>query len=165
MNPNMHRQSSATAVLPMPVQVCREWLTAKLHNSPRLAEVLGVQKDAVLVASTGVIGMQLKMDRIEARIDMLAPALDGSIEAGHLAAKAIMTTDTVPKEVAVTFEIGGKKVTMGGMCKGSGMIHPNMCTMLGFITTDANISKALLQEALSEDIKDIQYGSVYVIHH
>ena len=79
--------------------------------------------------------MQLKMDRIEAGIDMLAPALDGSIEAGHLAAKAIMTTDTVPKEVAVTFEIGGKKVTMGGMCKGSGMIHPNMCTMLGFITT------------------------------
>ena len=120
----------------------------------KAAEVLGIEKDAVLVASTGVIGMQLKMDRIEAGIDMLAPALDGSIEAGHLAAKAIMTTDTVPKEVAVTFEIGGKKVTMGGMCKGSGMIHPNMCTMLGFITTDANISKELLQEALSEDIKD-----------
>ena len=123
-------------------------------TAAKAAEVLGIQKDAVLVASTGVIGMQLKMDRIEAGIDMLAPALDGSIDAGHLAAKAIMTTDTVPKEVAVTFEIGGKKVTMGGMCKGSGMIHPNMCTMLGFITTDANISKALLQEALSEDIKD-----------
>ena len=118
------------------------------------AETLNVDENSVLVASTGVIGMQLKMDRIEAGIDMLAPALDGSIDAGHLAAKAIMTTDTVPKEVAVTFEIGGKKVTMGGMCKGSGMIHPNMCTMLGFITTDANISKALLQEALSEDIKD-----------
>ena len=118
------------------------------------AETLNVDENSVLVASTGVIGMQLKMDRIEAGIDMLAPALDGSIDAGHLAAKAIMTTDTVPKEVAVTFEIGGKKVTMGGMCKGSGMIHLNMCTMLGFITTDANISKALLQEALSEDIKD-----------
>ena len=123
-------------------------------TAAKAAEVLGVQKDAVLVASTGVIGMQLKMDRIEAGIDMLAPALDGSIEAGHLAAKAIMTTDTVPKEVAVTFEIGGKKVTMGGMCKGSGMIHPNMCTMLGFVTTDACISKQLLQEALSQDVKD-----------
>ena len=123
-------------------------------TAAKAAEVLGVQKDAVLVASTGVIGMQLKMDRIEAGIDMLAPALDGSIEAGHLAAKAIMTTDTVPKEVAVTFEIGGKKVTMGGMCKGSGMIHPNMCTMLGFVTTDAKISKKMLQEALSEDVKD-----------
>ena len=123
-------------------------------TAAKAAEVLGVQKDAVLVASTGVIGMQLKMDRIEAGIDMLAPALDGSIDAGHLAAKAIMTTDTVPKEVAVTFEIGGKKVTMGGMCKGSGMIHPNMCTMLGFVTTDACISKKLLQEALSEDVKD-----------
>ena len=123
-------------------------------TAAKAAEVLGIQKDAVLVASTGVIGMQLKMDRIEAGIDMLAPALDGSIDAGHLAAKAIMTTDTVPKEVAVTFEIGGKKVTMGGMCKGSGMIHPNMCTMLGFVTTDAKISKKMLQEALSEDVKD-----------
>ena len=123
-------------------------------TAAKAAEVLGIQKDAVLVASTGVIGMQLKMDRIEAGIDMLAPALDGSIDAGHLAAKAIMTTDTVPKEVAVTFEIGGKKVTMGGMCKGSGMIHPNMCTMLGFVTTDVKISKKMLQEALSEDVKD-----------
>ena len=123
-------------------------------TAAKAAEVLGIQKDAVLVASTGAIGMQLKMDRIEAGIDMLAPALDGSIDAGHLAAKAIMTTDTVPKEVAVTFEIGGKKVTMGGMCKGSGMIHPNMCTMLGFVTTDAKISKKMLQEALSEDVKD-----------
>ena len=123
-------------------------------TAAKAAEVLGIQKDAVLVASTGVIGMQLKMDRIEAGIDMLAPALDGSIDAGHLAAKAIMTTDTVPKEVAVTFEIGGKKVTMGGMCKGSGMIHPNMCTMLGFVTTDAKISKKMLQEALGEDVKD-----------
>ena len=123
-------------------------------TAAKAAEVLGVQKDAVLVASTGVIGMQLKMDRIEAGIDMLAPALDGSIEAGHLAAKAIMTTDTVPKEVAVTFEIGGKKVTMGGMCKGSGMIHPNMCTMLAFITTDAKISKKALQAAMSSDVED-----------
>ncbi|MGN0204120.1 MAG: bifunctional glutamate N-acetyltransferase/amino-acid acetyltransferase ArgJ [Coprococcus sp.] len=124
------------------------------ETAAKAAEVLGIAENAVLVASTGVIGMQLKMDRIAAGIDMLVPALDGGIEAGHQAARAIMTTDTVPKEVAVTFELGGRTVTVGGMCKGSGMIHPNMCTMLGFITTDACITKELLQEALSEDIKD-----------
>ena len=124
------------------------------ETAAKAAGVLGIEENAVLVASTGVIGMQLKMDRIAAGIDMLVPALDGSIEAGHQAARAIMTTDTVPKEVAVTFEIGGRTVTVGGMCKGSGMIHPNMCTMLGFITTDICIAKELLQQALSEDIKD-----------
>ena len=75
-------------------------------------------------------------------------------EAGTQAAEAIMTTDTRSKQVAVTVDIKGKKVTVGGMCKGAGMIHPNMCTMLGFITTDINISKELLTEALKEDIKD-----------
>lgn len=84
----------------------------------------------------------------------MAPKLEGSREAGLEAAKAIMTTDTEKKEAAVEIEIGGKTVTVGGMCKGSGMIHPNMCTMLGFITSDVDISKELLQEALSEDIKD-----------
>ena len=84
----------------------------------------------------------------------MAPKLDGSLEAGTEAAKAIMTTDTVKKEVAVQIEIGGKTVTVGGMCKGSGMIHPNMCTMLGFVTTDAAISKEMLQKALSANIKD-----------
>ena len=84
----------------------------------------------------------------------MAPKLEGSREAGLEAAKAIMTTDTEKKEAAVEIEIGGKTVTVGGMCKGSGMIHPNMCTMLSFVTTDAAISKELLQEALSEDIKD-----------
>lgn len=118
------------------------------------AEILNVAEDSVLVASTGVIGMQLPMERIAAGVKMMAPELSGTIEAGTEAAKAIMTTDTVKKEVAVTVEIGGKTVTIGGMCKGSGMIHPNMCTMLGFITTDAKISKALLQEALSESVKD-----------
>ena len=118
------------------------------------AEILGVAADSVLVASTGVIGMQVPIDRIKNGVKMMAPKLEGSLEAGTEAAKAIMTTDTKKKEVAVQIEIGGKTVTVGGMCKGSGMIHPNMCTMLGFITTDANISKALLQEALSEDIKD-----------
>ena len=123
-------------------------------TADQAAKVLGIPASAVCVASTGVIGKQLPIDRIMAGVEALAPKLADGVKAGNAAAKAIMTTDTVPKEVAVTFEIGGKKVTMGGMCKGSGMIHPNMCTMLGFITTDANISKALLQEALSEDIKD-----------
>ncbi|WP_178623554.1 bifunctional glutamate N-acetyltransferase/amino-acid acetyltransferase ArgJ [Frisingicoccus sp.] len=118
------------------------------------AEILNIPETSVLVASTGVIGMQLPIDRIKAGAAKLAEIKTGTIEAGHEAAKAIMTTDTVPKEIAVEFTLGGKTVTMGGMCKGSGMIHPNMCTMLGFITTDAAISKELLQEALSEDIKD-----------
>jgi glutamate N-acetyltransferase/amino-acid N-acetyltransferase len=118
------------------------------------SEILGIPADSVLVASTGVIGMQIPIDRIVNGVKMMAPELEGTIEAGTAAAKAIMTTDTVKKEVAVQVEIGGKTVTIGGMCKGSGMIHPNMCTMLGFVTTDINISKELLQEALSEDIKD-----------
>ena len=118
------------------------------------AEILGVAADSVLVASTGVIGMQVPIDRIKNGVKMMAPKLDGSLEAGTEAAKAIMTTDTKKKEVAVQIEIGGKTVTVGGMCKGSGMIHPNMCTMLGFVTTDAKISKKMLQEALSEDVKD-----------
>ena len=126
---------------------CRE--TAKAAS-----ESLGIPEDSVLVASTGVIGMQLPIDRIANGVKAMAPKLEGSREAGLEAAKAIMTTDTEKKEAAVEIEIGGKTVTVGGMCKGSGMIHPNKCTMLGFITSDVDISKELLQEALSEDIKD-----------
>lgn len=118
------------------------------------AEALHIDADSVLVASTGVIGMQLPIDRITDGIRMLVPALSHTAEAGTDAAKAIMTTDTVKKEVAVQIELDGKTVTIGGMCKGSGMIHPNMCTMLGFLTTDAAISKELLLEALQEDVKD-----------
>ena len=118
------------------------------------AEALGIPGDSVLVCSTGVIGMQLPVDRIAAGTKMLAGALSDSMEAGDQAAQAIMTTDTVSKQVAVEIELGGKTVTVGGMCKGSGMIHPNMCTMLAFVTTDAAISKELLQEALSEDVVD-----------
>ena len=117
-------------------------------------KLLGVPAEAVLVASTGVIGMQIPVDRITAGIEKLVSVKSGTLEAGHDAARAIMTTDTVPKEVAVQVEIGGKTVILGGMCKGSGMIHPNMCTMLGFITTDINISKELLQKALSTDVVD-----------
>ena len=118
------------------------------------AEVLHVPEDAVLVASTGVIGQQLPVDKIEAGVAKLAPFLSGTREAAATAAKAIMTTDTKPKEVSVSFPVGGKTVTIGGMCKGSGMIHPNMCTMLSFLTTDAAISKQLLQKALSTVIAD-----------
>ena len=118
------------------------------------AEVLGISADSVLVASTGVIGMQLPMDRIRDGVALLANAKADTEEAGLEAAKAIMTTDTKPKYAAVQVEIGGKTVTVGGMCKGSGMIHPNMCTMLGFVTTDAVITKEMLQKALSEDIRD-----------
>ncbi len=117
-------------------------------------ESLKIPMESVLVASTGVIGMQLPMDRIQKGIEAMAPNLDESLEAGNKAAKAIMTTDTREKEAAVQFEVNGKTVTVGGMCKGSGMIHPNMCTMLAFVTTDLAISKELLQEALSEDVKD-----------
>ena len=126
---------------------CRE--TAKAA-----AETMNVDADSVLVASTGVIGMQLPIEKLAAGVRAMAPKLQGTLEAGNEAAKAIMTTDTKEKEVAVEIEIGGKTVTIGGMCKGSGRIHPNMCTMLGFVTTDACISKKLLQEALSQDVKD-----------
>ncbi|MCQ2508964.1 MAG: bifunctional glutamate N-acetyltransferase/amino-acid acetyltransferase ArgJ [Lachnospiraceae bacterium] len=118
------------------------------------AEVLGISADSVLVASTGVIGAQIPIDKINAGIRMLSPMLSNSREAASVAAQAIMTTDTVQKEVAVQAEIGGKTVTIGGMCKGSGMIHPNMCTMLSFITTDADISKEMLQTALSAVVQD-----------
>ena len=117
-------------------------------------ELLDIPADSVLVASTGVIGMQLPLDRITAGIGKLAEAKADSLEAGLDAAKAIMTTDTVPKEIAVEIEIGGKTVTLGAMCKGSGMIHPNMCTMLAFVTTDVNISKKLLQKAVSAAVVD-----------
>ncbi len=115
---------------------------------------LGIPANQVLVASTGVIGMQLPMEKLAAGIGAMAPSLGRTGEGGHQAACAIMTTDTKPKEAAATFEVGGKTVTIGGMCKGSGMIHPNMCTMLGFLTTDLAISKELLQEALKTDVQD-----------
>ena len=117
-------------------------------------ELLGIPGDAVLVASTGVIGMQLPLDRLKEGIRKLTETKAEGPEAGADAAKAIMTTDTVPKQIAVEFELGGNKVTLGGMCKGSGMIHPNMCTMLGFLATDACISKEMLQKALRADVVD-----------
>lgn len=117
-------------------------------------EMLGVPYESIAVASTGVIGMQLPVDKLVAGVEKMSSGLDDSLDAGTRASKAIMTTDTVNKEIAVTFEAGGKVVTLGGMSKGSGMIHPNMCTMLGFLTTDLAIEKELLQEALSEVVVD-----------
>lgn len=118
------------------------------------ADALEISPQSVLICSTGVIGMQLPMEKMTEGVRMLAKAIKPGEEAGTDAAKAIMTTDTRNKQVAVKVTIGGKEITIGGMCKGSGMIHPNMCTMLAFVTTDVNISKKLLQEALSADVQD-----------
>lgn len=118
------------------------------------AEVLGISKEGVLLGSTGVIGKQMPIDKLIAGVKVLAGNKSISIESGTEAAKAIMTTDTCEKELAIEIEVGGKTVTIGGMAKGSGMIHPNMCTMLAFLTTDAVISKETLQKALSEDVQN-----------
>ncbi len=126
---------------------CRE-------TAGKAAKLLGIDETEVLVGSTGVIGQQIPVDTIKQGIERMIPLLEDTKEAGVLAAEAIMTTDTVKKEAAVQVELGGVTVTVGGMCKGSGMIHPNMCTMLSFVTTDAAISKKMLQKALSESVKD-----------
>ena len=124
------------------------------QSAKKAASELGVEENSILLASTGVIGMQLPIEKICAGIESLSNSLEQSDKAANEAAKAIMTTDTVSKEIAIEFEISGKTVKMGAMCKGSGMIHPNMCTMLGFITTDVNISKELLLKALRDDVVD-----------
>lgn len=118
------------------------------------ASLLGIPKESVLLGSTGEIGVQIPVKKMQAGVKVLKENLRSDIEAGTLAAKAIMTTDTHHKEIAFTFQLNGVQATIGGMCKGSGMIHPNMCTMLAYITTDVAISKELLQEALREDIQD-----------
>ncbi len=118
-----------------------------------VAEALKITVNAVYTASTGVIGKQLPIDVIIEGAKLLAGELTEGSEAGTNAAQAIMTTDTYSKECAVSFVIDGKEVKLGGMAKGSGMIHPNMATMLGVVTTDLAISKELLQEALSADVK------------
>ena len=115
------------------------------------AKELGIKPEEVIVASTGVIGQILPIEPIAAHMKELAAGL--SYEGNAKAVNAIMTTDTVPKEVAVTFTLGGVTCTLGGMAKGSGMIHPNMATTLNFVTTDAAISFELMQKALSEVTK------------
>ena len=118
--------------------------------SALLGAELGIDANDVVVASTGVIGQPLNIEPIAAGIPMLVK--DMARDGGERAAEGIMTTDLVKKEVAVEFEIGGKTCRMGGIAKGSGMIHPNMATMLVFITTDAAISAEMLQKALSTDV-------------
>ena len=120
----------------------------------RASALMGIPEESILVASTGVIGMQLPIDRIEAGVEKLAKAKTDTIDAGRQAAEAIMTTDTRSKQVAVEIDLNGIKVTLGGMSKGSGMIHPNMCTMLAFVTTDAVISKEALTKVVKEDVAD-----------
>jgi glutamate N-acetyltransferase/amino-acid N-acetyltransferase len=116
----------------------------------KTAKALSINSEDVLVASTGVIGVQLPVEKILTGIDELVPILDDSIESGVHAAEGIMTTDTTTKICALEIEIKGKVVTLGGIAKGSGMIHPNMATMLSFVTTDANIDESVLQDLLKE---------------
>ena len=120
-----------------------------LKTAEAAGAALGIPADSVLVGSTGVIGFQLPIDRICAGVKALAGDLGEDLDHGTDAAKAIMTTDTHKKECACSFEIDGKKVTVGGMAKGSGMIHPDMCTMLGYVTTDAAVEASVLQQAVS----------------
>jgi glutamate N-acetyltransferase / amino-acid N-acetyltransferase len=117
----------------------------------------GVAPEEMLVCSTGVIGVELPMSLIRAGVEKIDLSSDG----GHAVARAMMTTDTRPKEVAVTFEVEGRQVILGGVAKGSGMIHPNMATMLSFITTDAAVDQRFLQTALKE-VADISYNMLTV---
>lgn len=119
-----------------------------------IAEMINGAPENVLVGSTGVIGMQINAEKIAAGAKALMEKKAYGLDAGTEASKAIMTTDTHNKQIAVEIEVGGRKAVIGAMCKGSGMIHPNMCTMLGYVTSDIAISKNLLQEALSDVVQD-----------
>lgn len=123
-------------------------------TAKRTGEVLGIPAKAVLIGSTGVIGAQLPIERILKGVEKLAEAKSDAPASGTDASRAIMTTDTVNKELAVTVDIAGTTVTLGAMSKGSGMIHPNMCTMLGYVTTDARISKEALTKMVKTDVID-----------
>ena len=135
-------------------------LTLCRKTAESASATLGIRVEDVLLGSTGVIGPQLPLDRLEKGIAAMAKTLSGTVEAGTAASRAIMTTDTVNKEYAVCFDLpaadgnGTVKVTLGGMSKGSGMIHPNMCTMLGYLTCDCAITPALMQKALRETVED-----------
>ena len=138
---------------PAGMEMCR-------RTAEYTGKALGIPAEYVLLGSTGVIGPNLPVDRITVGVEQMAGALSDSQEAGTAASRAIMTTDTVNKECAVAFELpaadgsGAVTVHMGGMSKGSGMIHPNMCTMLGYVTTDCAIDQALMQRALGEVVAD-----------
>ena len=116
------------------------------------AKAMGMRRREVLVSSTGIIGLPLPIERIEGKMEALVQSLSPAKAASDLAAEAIMTSDTKPKSHAVEVKIGGKKVRIGAIAKGAGMINPNMATMLCFVTTDAKITKAELQEATHEAV-------------
>lgn len=125
-------------------------LKAALGESQAVAALLGIKSDSVLLASTGIIGKPLQVEKIKKAIPKLVSSLSKS---GNKSARiAIMTTDTFPKEIAVSLDLNGKKVTIGGMVKGAGMIHPDMATMLSFVTTDVKIEKSALQKALKNAV-------------
>ncbi len=129
------------------IRTCEE--TAK-----KTKDSFDLKVDNILLASTGVIGQKLPMDKIKKGIKLLKDSLGNNIENGNLAAEAILTTDTKKKEIAVEVEIDNKIIKIGGVCKGSGMIHPNMCTMLSFITTDINIDNMLLKKCTREVVDE-----------
>ncbi|SEF99158.1 glutamate N-acetyltransferase [Eubacterium ruminantium] len=131
-----------------------EGLKSCAAEAEKVGAVLGIPSETVLTASTGVIGPQIPVDKICGGVEELVSKLSDSAEEAHEAAKAIMTTDTQPKEISVSFEIGGKTCTIGAMCKGSGMIHPNMGTMLGFIMSDVKIEHSIALKTLREVIDD-----------
>src|SRR5664280_528060 len=120
--------------------------------SAAVASIIGCTPDDILTCSTGVIGMRLDMKSLLSGIPALVAALSSSQEAGHNAMNAILTTDRVPKESSTVIEVGGTKITLSGMAKGSGMIHPNLATMISVMTTDAVISSTLLQELLRKAV-------------
>ena len=134
---------------------------AAVKQQELCAQALGIDAHEVFVASTGVIGVQLPLEPFESGLPQLAAALSNSRQAAHDAACGIMTTDTVPKECAVTFEADGKTYTIGGMSKGSGMIQPNMATMLAVITTDAVLEASALQKSLKAAV-DVSFNKITV---
>ena len=130
----------------------REGLEAARRMTRKTAELLGIRESDVLVASTGIIGERLPIEKIEKTLPALVDSLGQ--EGGKKASQAILTTDTRPKDAVITLRIGGKRVTIGGMAKGSGMISPSMATLLSFVTTDVNITNSLLKKALREKVQD-----------
>ena len=128
-------------------EICRK-------TAEETGKVLGIASDGVLIGSTGVIGMQIPFDKVANGIEKLKSGLSANQDAGTQAAEAIMTTDTHSKQLSVTLTLDGKECHIGAMAKGSGMIHPNMCTMLCFVTTDISISQQLLQKALGTVVTD-----------
>jgi glutamate N-acetyltransferase/amino-acid N-acetyltransferase len=127
----------------------KEGYAQAIQMAELAAKGIGLEPEDVLVASTGVIGVPLPMERVRSGLKQISLSGDG----GHQLAKAIMTTDTVPKEIAVRVKVGESQFTIGGVAKGSGMIHPNLATLLCFLTTDASLEKGFLEKALKKAVE------------